>query len=112
MFSYRFVFLMIVVFFLVVGSCTKLTELTPNNRVGVSDNSSQTVSILMPTNGQIFSSNVVMVVGNASDEGSGVKEVLLRLGSSGDFGKVSGTTNWFTNLSGLVEGVNEVYVYV
>lgn len=68
------------------------------------------VSITNPTNNQPFNTTSVVVSGVGSSY-SGVKEVWLRLGSSGSFGKVSGTTSWFTNLSGLSEGTNVVYVY-
>ncbi|MEN2997961.1 MAG: NosD domain-containing protein [Brevinematia bacterium] len=86
-------------------SCTKLTDLVPD------DTSPPSVSILSPTNRQVFNTNSVSIIGNTSDEGSGVREVWLRLGSSGSFGRVNGVSSWSSNLTGLSDGTNVVYVY-
>ncbi|MCX8096316.1 MAG: right-handed parallel beta-helix repeat-containing protein [Spirochaetes bacterium] len=74
------------------------------------DTTAPTVTIIFPTNNS-YTSNVLTVIGTASDTGSGVREVYLRLSNTGGFGKVSGTTSWTTNLVGLSEGTNTIYVY-
>ncbi|MCX8028799.1 MAG: Ig-like domain-containing protein [Brevinematales bacterium] len=93
-----------------VSNCTRLTDLIP---IRISDNTVSllpTVSVLSPTNMQIFHTNSIVVSGTASDD-SGIKEVRLRVGDSGEFGVVDGSDSWRTNLVGLNEGTNEIYFF-
>lgn len=103
-----FLLVFVVFYSFYVVSCTKLTDIIP--RKSPNDNISPSVNVLSPTNFQVFNTNSITVSGSAYDN-VGIKEVWLRLGSSGGFGKVNGTDSWNTNLVGLSEGTNEVYVY-
>ncbi|MCS7299013.1 MAG: hypothetical protein RMJ37_03490, partial [Spirochaetia bacterium] len=68
------------------------------------------VLIEHPEEGKFYNSNDIEVRGRVSSVRS-IKEVWMRLGNSGVFGKASGTSSWSSNLSGLSEGTNTVYVY-
>lgn len=69
------------------------------------------VVVASPTNNQYVRSSFV-VSGSASDgSGVGVSKVYLRVGTSGPFGVVSGTSSWSSNVSGLSEGLYVVQVY-
>lgn len=103
-----FLLVFVVFYSFYVVSCTKLTDIIP--RKSPNDNISPSVNVLSPTNFQVFNTNSITVSGSAYDN-VGIKEVWLRLGSIGGFGKVNGTDSWNTNLVGLSEGTNEVYVY-
>ncbi|MCX8095947.1 MAG: Ig-like domain-containing protein [Spirochaetes bacterium] len=83
---------------------------TTNQLYLIIDLTPPSLSINQPTNNQILTTNFTLVLGSASDNIK-VKEVWLRLGSSGSFGKVSGTTSWSTNLENLQEGTNVIYAY-
>ncbi|MCS7298805.1 MAG: Ig-like domain-containing protein, partial [Spirochaetia bacterium] len=70
-----------------------------------------TLQVTYPTNNQSVNTSSITIQGTASDDASGVKEVWFRLGNTGDFGKVSGTTSWSTNVSGLSDGTNIFYIF-
>ncbi|MEN2998486.1 MAG: Ig-like domain-containing protein, partial [Brevinematia bacterium] len=90
-------------------SCTRLVDLLPKGNQ-TNQPPKPTISINHPTNNQILTTNYTKVEGTAFCE-EGIKEVKLRLGSSGEFGTVDGTTNWSTNLSNLPEGINTIFVF-
>lgn len=68
------------------------------------------VVVQTPTNWQSFDNVSVFVVGTSSDYGSGIKEVWISINNS-TFSKLSGTSSWFTNVSGLFDGTNLLQVY-
>ncbi len=73
------------------------------------DTTVPTVSIVFPTSGYTTSNGNITVSGTASDSGSGVSSVYMKV-DSGSFAQLQGTTSWSLALS-LPAGTHTVYVY-
>ena len=69
-----------------------------------------TVSITNPAASSSTTNTNIAVAGTASDTGSAVQSVYLKL-DGGIFRKVSGTSAWSTNLKGVTVGAHTLYAY-
>ncbi|MCX8097296.1 MAG: Ig-like domain-containing protein [Spirochaetes bacterium] len=76
----------------------------------VIDATKPTVTISSPANNSTVPSGF-SVSGTANDAGTGLKAVYLRVGTSGAFGQVSGTSSWSTNLNITTSGLYTIQVY-
>ncbi|MCS7298804.1 MAG: Ig-like domain-containing protein [Spirochaetia bacterium] len=81
-----------------------------NTRKFFVDNIRPLVSIIFPTNNHKFTSNSITVEGTSSDQGSGIKEVWVRIGTN-NFVKIETTGNWITNINNLSDGSTTLEAY-
>ncbi|MCX8096282.1 MAG: Ig-like domain-containing protein [Spirochaetes bacterium] len=110
--AYYKIFSIILIQFLGLWSCTKLSDLIPRNRdsqVNEVDTTPPVVRIISPTNGQVFEQNTVRVVIRATDDKSGIKAVYLRLNNQG-FVEVGRDNEISLNITAN-EGTNRIYAY-
>ncbi|MEN2997458.1 MAG: Ig-like domain-containing protein, partial [Brevinematia bacterium] len=78
----------------------------------VIDTGLPTVTILSPANNSTNNTGNITVSGTATDTGSGIKGVYLRVGTNGIFRQVSiSGSSWNTNLIGLMDDLNVIQVY-
>jgi len=80
------------------------TSPTQSFTVVAQDTTPPTVTITSPTNGQVFTTNSIIVSGTASDVGSGVAQVNVRV-NGGSWQTATGTTSWTRDVT-LTPGSN------
>lgn len=90
-----------------VESCSLSPNTIPSSGY---DNIKPIVSILSPSNGQIFLTNTILFEGTAIDYGRGIEEVFIKLDNQ-SYISLGEVNSWSTNLSITSSGEHVIYAY-
>src|SRR5215204_5418710 len=71
------------------------------------DETNPTISITSPNDGDTITEDSVTVSGTASDSGSGLAKVEVKVGNSGSYSAASGTSTWSAQVT-LADGENTI----